>query len=167
MNREKGADAAARIARRAGVPLVMVGPIATREWDPDFYEHELQPLIDGEHVVYVGERGTADLDRLYRGASCLLSPIQWEEPFGLAVVEAMARGVPVIGTARGALTELIEPDVTGYLVETEDEALRYISEAVAHFDRIRCHVRARERFSWEVTGKAYLDLIWGALREDG
>jgi glycosyltransferase involved in cell wall biosynthesis len=166
MNREKGADLAVAMARAAGLRLVMAGPLAPREWDPHFYERELAPLIDGEQVVYLGELGPADLDRVYRGASCLLFPIQWEEPFGLAVVEAMARGVPVIATPRGAMPELIETGTSGYLVTSVEEGAARAREAIARVDRLACAARARERFSWEVTGQAYLDLIWRALREE-
>lgn len=164
MNREKGADLAIHMARHAGMRLVMAGPIAAREWDPDFYERELLPLLDGEQAVYVGEQGPVALDALYRGAACMLFPIQWEEPFGLAVVEAMARGVPVIATARGAMPELIEPGVSGYLVGSVAEGAAAAQRAVEEIDRARCHQYAAERFSWEVTGRAYLRLIWDAVR---
>jgi glycosyltransferase involved in cell wall biosynthesis len=164
MNREKGADLAVHIARSAGLRLVMAGPIAAREWDPDFYERELLPLIDGERTIYVGEQGSAALDALYRGAACLLFPIHWEEPFGLAVVEAMARGVPVIATPRGAMPELIEPGVSGFLVASVEEGAQAALRAIAEIDRAACHRYAAQRFNWEVTGRAYLDLIWSALR---
>jgi glycosyltransferase involved in cell wall biosynthesis len=164
MNREKGADLAIRMAQQAGMRLVMAGPIAEREWDPGFYERELAPLIDGEKVVYVGELGPTALDALYRGAACMLFPIQWEEPFGLAVVEAMARGVPVIATPRGAMPELIEPGMSGYLVDSVAEGAAAAQRAVAEIDRARCHEYAASRFSWDVTGRDYLSLIWDAVQ---
>lgn len=166
MNREKGADQAIAMARAAGIRLVMAGPLAQREWDPDFYDLELRPEIDGDRVIYLGELGPADLDRAYRGASCLLFPIQWEEPFGLVVVEAMARGVPVIATPRGAMPELIEPGISGYLVTSVEEGATRAQDAIAHVDRLACAARARARFSWEVTGHDYLDLIWRALHDE-
>ncbi len=164
MNREKGADAAIEMAHGAGLRLVMAGPLAQREWDPDFYERELRPVIDGDGVIYVGELGPADLDRAYRGASCMLFPIDWEEPFGFAVIESMARGLPVIATPRGAMPELIEEGISGYLVETVEEGARRAREA-AWIDRRACFESAMSRFSWEVTGRAYLDVIWRALRD--
>jgi glycosyltransferase involved in cell wall biosynthesis len=164
MNREKGADLAIAIARKAGLRLVMAGPLAPREWDPDFYERELRDQIDGEQVVYLGELGPDDLDRAYRGAACLLMPLQWEEPFGLVAVEAMARGVPVIATPRGAMPELIEVGVSGYLAMSVEEGAARARDAIAGLDRRACHESARARFSWEVTGRAYVDLIWQTLR---
>lgn len=163
INREKGADLAIEIARRAGLRLVLAGPLAPREWDPDFYEREVRPRVDGEQIIYVGELGPADLDRLYRGASCMLFPIRWEEPFGFAVVEALARGVPVIGTRHGAVPELIEDGVTGYLVEGVEDGAARAQDAIARISRQTCAEQARARFSWEVPGRAYVDLIWRAL----
>jgi hypothetical protein len=163
MNREKGADVAVAMARQAGLRLVMVGPLAPRPWDPDFYDRELRPQIDGEQIIYVGERGPDELDRLYRGAAVKLFPIAWEEPFGLVVVEAMARGVPVIATRHGAMPELIEQGVNGYLVGGVEEGAARAREAITRIDRRACFESARDRFSWEVTGRAYVDLIWQAL----
>jgi len=77
----------------------------------------------------------------------------------------MARGVPVIATWRGALPEIVEPGVTGYLVDSVAEGAARAREAITHIDRRACFERACARFSWEVTGRAYLDLIWQALRE--
>jgi glycosyltransferase involved in cell wall biosynthesis len=163
MNREKGADLAIAIARRAGLRLVMVGPLAPRPWDPDFYEKELRTQIDGKQVIYLGELGPADMDRVYRGAACCLFPIRWEEPFGFVVVEAMARGVPVIATPRGAMPELIVEGVNGYLAESAEEGAARALEAISSIDRWACFESARSRFTWEITGRAYVDLIWRTL----
>jgi glycosyltransferase involved in cell wall biosynthesis len=164
MNHDKGADLAVQIARRSGLRLVLAGPIAPREWDPDYFETEVRPWIDDEQIVYVGEQGPTALDALYRGAACMLSPVRWEEPFGLAVVEAMARGVPVIGTPRGALTELIVPGTSGYLIESVEDGAVAVQRAIAEIDRVACFRSAADRFSWEVTGRDYLQLIWDAVR---
>ena len=166
MNREKGADLAIAIARRAGLRLVMAGPLAPREWDPDFFEREIQSQIDGDRVIYLGELGPADLDCVYRGAVCLLMPIQWEEPFGLVAVEAMARGVPAVATPRGAMPELVEEGVTGYIAGDVAEGAERARDAIARIDRQACFERARARFSWEVTGRAYVDLIWRMLQQE-
>jgi glycosyltransferase involved in cell wall biosynthesis len=166
MNREKGADLAVAMARAADWPLVMVGPLAPRQWDPDYFDRVMRPLLDGEGVRYLGELGPTDLDRVYRGAACLLNPVRWEEPFGLVAVEAMARGVPVIATRRGAMPEIVEQGVTGYLVRGVRSGAARIRDAVAKIDRRQCFERARARFSWDVTGQTYLDIIWRALHED-
>lgn len=165
MNREKGVDLALAMAKRAGMRLVLAGPLAPREWDPEFFEQVVKSEIDGERVVYLGELGPVDLDRVYRGAACALCPVQWEEPFGLVVVEAMARGVPVIATARGSMPELVEDGLTGYLVDGVEEGATKVRAAAARINRAACAERARARFNWTTTGQAYVDLIWRALRE--
>lgn len=166
INREKGADLAIAIAMQAGLRLVLAGPLAPRPWDPDFYEQEVRPRIDDEQIIYLGEVGPADLDRVYRGASCLLFPIRWEEPFGFTLVEAMARGVPVVGTRHGAVPELIEDGVTGYLIDGVEDGAARAMEAIAQISRQTCAARAKQRFSWEVTGRAYVDLIWRAFHDE-
>jgi glycosyltransferase involved in cell wall biosynthesis len=102
MHREKGAHLALALAREAGMRLVLAGPLAPRPWDPHYFAQEVRPHLESDRVIYLGELGPADLDRVYRGAACALFPMEWEEPFRLAVVEAMARGVPVIATRRPA-----------------------------------------------------------------
>jgi glycosyltransferase involved in cell wall biosynthesis len=163
MNREKGPDLAIAIAREAGLRLVMAGPLAPREWDPRYFADEVEGLVDGDRVLYLGELGLDALESVYRGAVCLLNPIRWEEPFGLSVVEAMARGVPVVATPRGAMPELVEEGATGYLAESVEEGARRVREALTHIDRAACAERARTRFSWEATGREYVDLIWQAF----
>jgi glycosyltransferase involved in cell wall biosynthesis len=166
MNREKGAHLALAMAREAGMRLVMAGPLAPRPWDPHYFEWEVRPHIDSDRAIYLGELGPADLDRVYRGAACALFPMEWEEPFSLAVVEAMARGVPVIATRRGALPELVEEGISGFLVDGILEGAQRAREAAARIDRATCFESARTRFSWETTGAAYLELIWQALGEE-
>jgi glycosyltransferase involved in cell wall biosynthesis len=166
MNREKGAHLALAMAREAGMRLVMAGPLAPRPWDPHYFEREVRPHIDSDRAIYLGELGPADLDRVYRGAACALFPMEWEEPFSLAVVEAMARGVPVIATPRGALPEVVEEGISGFLVDGIVEGAQRTREAAVRIDRATCFESARTRFSWETTGAAYLELIWKALGEE-
>ena len=73
--------------------LVMAGPLAPRPWDPHYFEREVRPHIASDRVIYLGERGPADLERVYRGAACALFPMEWEEPFSLAVVEAVVEAL--------------------------------------------------------------------------
>jgi glycosyltransferase involved in cell wall biosynthesis len=165
MNREKGAHRALAMARGAGMRLVLAGPLAPRPWDLHYFEREVRPQLDSDRAIYLGELGPADMDRVYRGAACALFPMEWEEPFSLAVVEAMARGVPVIATHRGALPEVVEEGINGFLVQSIHEGAQRAREA-ARIDRARCCESARTRFNWETTGAAYLELIWKALGEE-
>lgn len=117
----KGTAVAIEAARRAGVVLKIAGHID--ENDPRvlaYWREEVEPRIDGERVVWVGEVGAAARSDLLRGARACLCPIQWDEPFGLVFVESMASGTPVVAFARGSAPELIEDGVSGVLVSPDD-----------------------------------------------
>ena len=108
----------------------------------------LEPAIDGATVTYVGPGGPSDRDRLLGGAVALLHLIDFDEPFGLSVVESLAAGTPVIASPRGSLPELIRPGETGYLVSGIDEAVEAVALARG-LDRRACRADALERFSSE------------------
>ena len=143
---DKGLDRAIDIAREAGVPLV----IAAKIWQPDewqWFEDAIRPRL-GHGVEYVGEVGFAQKIELLRGASCLLNPIRWDEPFGLVMIEALACGTPVIATPRGAVAEIVTDGETGFIREADD----CLAEAVANvgcIDRRRCRLQVESCFSAE------------------
>jgi len=150
---EKGPHLAIEVARRLGMRLV-IGAKVDRV-DQAYYHEAVEPLIDGEHVVFVGEADAVYKRELYKRASCLLLPLCWEEPFGLVMVEAMACGTPVVAFARGAAPEIIIDGETGYLVDDVDAMV----EAVARVERIdpfRCRQHAWQRFSPPAMAERYL-----------
>lgn len=145
ITRDKGQDIAARVCRRAGVPLVLAGPVAgvkdpvelerrlaagdetlARHLDVRFYQEQVAPLIDGEAVTWVGAVAGIEKERLLQSARALLAPNRWAEPGATGVVEALARGVPTIATPTGVLPSLIEHGVTGFLGSTEDELVGFL-----------------------------------------
>ena len=103
---------AIEVARRAGMPLVIAGVVH----DEPYFHALVEPHVDGDRVRFVGSVGPAERDRLLGGAAALLHLIDFDEPFGLSVVESMAAGTPVIATPRGSMPELIRDGVTGFLV---------------------------------------------------
>ena len=116
---EKAPNLAVEVARRSGRRLIIAGKV-----DPNdllYFSTVVAPLIDGEQVVYVGEADARFKRELYRKAQCLLMPIIWDEPFGLAMIEAMACGTPVIAFNRGAVPEIVRNGKTGFIVERVDE----------------------------------------------
>jgi glycosyltransferase involved in cell wall biosynthesis len=145
----KGADRAIAIAERAGMPLVIVGDVTPylAESAP-FYETRIRPRIDGVRVRHFPTLPNDEVLGLLSRARAFLFPISWEEPFGLVVAEALAAGTPVVATPRGSLPELVEPGVTGFLAETDDELVRAVGR-VGELDRAACRRRAEERFSFE------------------
>jgi glycosyltransferase involved in cell wall biosynthesis len=150
---EKGVDAAIRIARRAGVPLVIAAreplpfvhdPAVRRDWD--YWESVVRPLLREPGIEFIGEVDASGRAALLGGAAALLNPIQWEEPFGLVMAEAMACGTPVLATRRGAAPEIVEPGVTGWLGTTEDDLVAAIAD-LDTLSRETCRLVVEARFS--------------------
>lgn len=121
MSPEKGPKQAIEFAKAAGLTLKMAAKIDAS--DRDYFEKEVKPLIDGKQIQYIGEVNHEAKNRLLKNALALIALIQWEEPFGLFIVEAMATGTPVIATKRGSVPELVKDHITGYIVENVREAV--------------------------------------------
>jgi glycosyltransferase involved in cell wall biosynthesis len=182
ISRDKGQDIAARVCLRAGVPLILAGPVAgiddpieldrrlaagdpAFESHPDvrFYVNQVAPLIDGTNVRWIGGVAGLEKERLLQSALALLAPIRWAEPGGTAVVEALARGVPVVGTPMGALPSLVDHGVTGYLGCGEDDLAGFLRQA-DKIDPARCRA-AVANWTPKAMAHGYLDLYDKLLRD--
>lgn len=141
----KGQHIAIKVARDLQLPLVLAGKVD--HGAKQYFSEAIAPYLSSSIVWYPRVEG-AERAELLADASVMLFPVQWEEPFGLAVVEAMASGTPVVGTARGALPELIIPGVTGHLASSEED-LHLGCLAAFSVDRYRCAEVARTIFSPE------------------
>ena len=141
---EKAPHAAIDIALEAGVPLTLAGRIPDEE--RDYFEREVRPRLDHRLVRFVDEVGDAEKRELLRHARALLFPIDWPEPFGLVMVEAMACGTPVIARPHGAAPEVVENGVSGILADS-DKALVDAVRAVRGIDRAACRRYAEANFS--------------------
>jgi glycosyltransferase involved in cell wall biosynthesis len=148
---EKGTAEAIAVARRSGRPLVIAGIVA----DQRYFDEEVAPHIDGTAVSYLGPVGPAERTRLLGEAHALLHLIDFEEPFGYSVVEAMACGTPVIAHRRGSMPELIDEGRTGFLVAGPDEAVGAI-DAAGRLDRAAIRRSAVERFGRDRMVRDYL-----------
>jgi glycosyltransferase involved in cell wall biosynthesis len=143
---EKGVDTAIRVARRAGVPL----RIAAKMSEPAeqlYFEQRVRPLLGGD-IEYVGQVGGDEKMSLLGGATCLLNPIAWPEPFGMVMVEALACGTPVVATPCGAVPEIVDDGRTGF-VRRGEAGLASALIAVSELDRQACRRAVTERFSGE------------------
>jgi glycosyltransferase involved in cell wall biosynthesis len=141
---EKAIDRAIRIARGCGLPLriaAKVDPV-----DRDYFATQIQPLLAAPGVDYVGEIGDADKAEFLSGALALLAPIDWDEPFGLVMIEAMACGTPVIAFNRGAVPEVIEDGLTGFIVDDERGAIAAVGR-LSSFSRTAIRARFEQRFT--------------------
>ncbi|MDB6123899.1 MAG: hypothetical protein JWQ71_2892 [Pedosphaera sp.] len=143
----KGPHTAIDVARQAGLPICVAGEIHPE--DEKFAERELKPRLNQPHVRYLGCVSFSQKVPLLRDARVLLSPLEWEEPFGLALIEAMLSGCPVVAFPRGSVPELIETGVTGFIAGSPEEMAEIIRPGgvLESFDRCRCRCRAAERFS--------------------
>jgi glycosyltransferase involved in cell wall biosynthesis len=150
-NPDKGPGRAIAAAREADAPLVLAGPV--QPGNEDFFASEVEPHLDGERVRYIGEVGE-EKGELYGGASALLMPIRWPEPFGLVMTEAMACGTPVIAFPEGSAPEIVIDGETGFVVEDEREMAAAVSR-LGEIDPERCRESARERFDVTAIGEAY------------
>lgn len=175
ITRDKGQDLAVRVCRRAGTPLVLAGPVAgvddplelrrrladpldSLHADPDvaFWREEVEPHVDGDLVRWVGGVSGTVKERWLQGAAALLAPIRWAEPGGTVIVEALARGIPVVGTPLGVLPSLVRDGVTGVLAEDEPALAAGLARAF-HLDPQACRDSVA---AWtpEAMARGYLQL---------
>ncbi len=156
---EKGAAEAIEIARRSQRRLLIAGLVQ----DEAYYRDRVEPHLDNEQIVYLGNVGPAQRDALLGGALGLLHPISFDEPFGLSVAEAMMTGTPVIATNRGSMPELIVEGESGFLVMNTEEAAGRVGDLL-RLDRDRIAASARERFSTERMTEGYIQVYETILR---
>jgi glycosyltransferase involved in cell wall biosynthesis len=150
---DKGTREAIVVAKASGRRLDIAGIVHDR----DYFEREVRDEIDGAAIRFAGPVGGADRARALGGARALLHLINFDEPFGLSVVEAMACGTPVIACRRGSMPELIEDGVTGFLVGSTEEAVEAVGR-IGEIDRRACRAAVTARFTVARMADRYLDL---------
>jgi len=150
---DKGTMEAIEIATRARRPLIIAGIIQ----DPAYYKRAIEPNLRAEHITYIGSIGPQDRNRLLGNAAALLHPIDFEEPFGLSVIEAMACGTPVIAFNRGSMPEIIQPGVDGFLVADVAEAAQAVHR-LQTIDRRRCRQTVQQRFTRDIMVDRYIEV---------
>jgi glycosyltransferase involved in cell wall biosynthesis len=144
LTREKGPETAIRLARASGMPLRMAAKIPRAAGR--YYNECLKPMIDGKQIVLVGELDDRAKGDLLRGAAALLFPIDWPEPFGLVMIEAMACGTPVIAFRRGSVPEVIDDGQSGFAVDDEEAAVAAIKR-IGQLDRRLVRATFERRFT--------------------
>ena len=154
---DKGQHLAIEVARRLDRPLILAGKVESTPASVRYFEEKVRPHIDGVRVRHIQNVAGIDKHLLLARAHALLAPIQWDEPFGLSVVEAMVSGTPAISTRRGAAEELIDEGATGFLVEDVDGMVDAVGR-VAEIDPLRCSALALERFGGRAMVEGYVDV---------
>jgi glycosyltransferase involved in cell wall biosynthesis len=158
---EKGVDRAIRIASQCGIPLKIAAKVDPS--DQDYYDEVIRPLIaDNPLVEYIGEIGDREKSDFLSGAITLLVPIDWPEPFGLVMIEAMACGTPVIAYNRGSVAEIVEHGRTGFVVDDEESAVAAI-EHVSSLSRTAIRQQFENRFTARRMALDYLAAYDGLM----
>jgi glycosyltransferase involved in cell wall biosynthesis len=158
---EKRVDRAIEIARRVGLPLRIAAKVDRA--DQPYFESEIKPLLSTPGVEYIGEIGEERKSEVLGGAIALLFPIDWEEPFGLVMIESMACGTPVIAWNRGSVPEIIDDGVTGYVVSSIDEAVEATRRAQG-LSRRACRRMFERRFLDERMARDYVEVYRAIAR---
>jgi len=152
---EKGPDAAIRIAAQCAMPLKIAAKVD--KVDGNYFETKIKPLLSGAVVEFIGEIGEHQKNEFLGHAAALLFPIAWREPFGLVMIEAMACGTPVIAFNNGSVPEILEHGVTGFIVDSEAEAVESIRK-IHELDRDRIRAEFDRRFTAQHMAQNYLKL---------
>lgn len=158
---EKGPDAAIRIAIRAGLPLKIAAKVD--RVDREYFKTKIEPLLARADVEFVGEIGEHQKAEFLGNARALLFPIAWREPFGLVMIEAMACGTPVVAFNNGSVPEVLENGLTGFIVNSEDEAVRALRD-VSRLDRSRIRAEFDRRFTAQHMAQNYLKLYSSLMK---
>jgi glycosyltransferase involved in cell wall biosynthesis len=150
---EKGTYEAIQIAKQSGRKLIISGLIQ----DQDYFDNKVKPFINNDDIVYVGNSGPKERDKLMGEAYALLHPISFEEPFGLSVAESMLCGTPVIAFNKGSMPELILDGKTGFLINTIDDAVEAVNN-IKSINRKYCREYAASKFSRQKMVEGYIEV---------
>jgi glycosyltransferase involved in cell wall biosynthesis len=161
LTKEKGPEEAMRIARDAGVPLRIAAKVPKGE--RGYFKEQLEPKIDGRDVQLTGEVNDRTKEQFLAEAAALLFPIDWPEPFGLVMIEAMACGTPVIAYRHGSVPEVIDDGVTGFVVDSEEEAVHAVRR-LGEIDRRQVRACFERRFAARRMASEYVALYEDLVR---
>ncbi len=153
IHHDKGAREAIEIARKSGMKLILAGIIQ----DDNYFEKNITPFLNNDSIKYVGVADPKKRDELLGGAHALLHPINFEEPFGLSVIEAMACGTPVIAFNKGSMPEVISNGNTGFLVNSIEEAVDALKK-IKKIDRLNCRRWVEENFTVDRMVEEYIEV---------
>ena len=162
MSPEKGPLQAIQAAKKAKIPLIIAAKVDLV--DREYFNKKIKPLIDGKLIKFIGEVSHRGKVKLLRNAAALLCLIQWEEPFGLVMIEALACGTPIIANNKGSVPELIQDGKTGFIVKNINEAVKAIHN-IDQIDRYDCRRLAEEKFSVEKMAEEYEKVYYKLLKK--
>ncbi len=157
LDKIKGVHTAIQAAKETGNKLIIGGNISHTADNYEYYKTEIEPQIDNEQIIYAGPLNDSEKNRLLGQSKALLFPIEWDEPFGMVMIEAMACGTPVIAFNRGSVPEVVVEKLTGNIVDSKDEMTEAIHN-LKNFDRALVRNESYKRFNVDKIAKDYLKL---------
>jgi glycosyltransferase involved in cell wall biosynthesis len=157
LDKIKGAHTAIAVAKATNNKLIIAGNKPGTSDNLAYFKDELEPLFDGEQIRYIGAIDDQQKNDYLGKAKALLFPIEWDEPFGIVMIEAMACGTPVIGFKRGAVPEVVNDGITGYIVNNTDEMIAAVNK-IDNLSRQECHDIAMGRFNIHKIAEQYLSI---------
>ena len=160
---EKGLEDAIEIAYRAGMQLKIAAKVDPA--DTEYFENKIKPLLTKGRVDFIGEIGHDEKNEFLGNAAAFLFPIQWPEPFGIVMIEALACGTPVIAYRRGSVPEVLQHGVTGFIVDDVDGAVDAL-EKLEQIDRRACRKHFERHFSDERMAAEYLSIYKKLVRKE-
>lgn len=158
MDRIKGAHTAINVAKATNNKLAIAGNISYTADGQAYFKNEIEPKIDSDRIKYVGALNDTEKNEYLGNAKALLFPIEWDEPFGMVMIEAMACGTPVIAFNRGAVPEVVQNGVNGFVVENEAGMINAIP-LIKNVNRRICRETTSKKFDLTKTAEAYLSLF--------
>lgn len=139
-----------------GLPIVLAGE-PKNEYEQEYFEEQIEPMIDGRNVIHIGEVTDAQKNELFRNAGALMFPVLVEEAFGNVMIEAMACGVPVVACDRGAVSEVVDSGKTGFYADSVEELPELVTRALS-LDRQAVRQHARQRFNQQRMADEYFEV---------
>ncbi len=158
LDKIKGVHTAIKVAKTTNNVLLIGGNIPKTKDNLQYYKQEIEPQLDSKQIIYLGALNDAQKNEYLGKAKALLFPIEWNEPFGMVMIEAMACGTPVIGFKKGSVLEVIDEGLTGFVVNNELEMIDALQN-IEKTDRGNCREAAGKRFDVRVVAKQYLQLF--------
>jgi len=158
LDRVKGAHTAIKLAKTTNNQLIIAGNVSHTADDYAYFKTEIEPQVDNQQIIYTGPLNDIEKNKWLGQAKALLFPIEWDEPFGMVMIEAMACGTPVIAFKKGSVPEVVENGITGFIVNDAGQMERKITE-IDTIDRRLCRKTALEKFDVSVIANHYLNLF--------
>ena len=158
LDKIKGCHNAIEFAKRTGRKLIIAGNLSHIATEQDYFKNEIEPKIDGQQIRYIGALNDEEKNEYLGKSLAVLMLIEWDEPFGMVMAEAMACGTPVIGFKRGSVPEVVEEGITGFVVHNIDEAVLALDK-IPSINRTLCRERAKNRFNVDVIANQYLSIL--------